>query len=86
MKEEKNGWEAKRTDLQHLPGEVLSKAEAEAAAGAERVTQAREQGYPQGLVRMLDYLCKVVMTLTQEFQEDVDFDAYLHYVDERQQA
>ena len=64
--------------------EALSKAKA--IVGVERVVQAREQGYQQGRVDTLEYLRKVLVTLAQEFQEDSYFEAYLHYVDERQQA
>jgi len=52
----------------------------------ERATKAREQGYQEGRADTLEYLCKVLVTLAQEFQEDAYFEAYLHYVDERQQA
>jgi len=42
---------------------VLFKAKVEVAAGAERATQATEQGCQQGRAHTLDYLCKVVMML-----------------------
>jgi len=38
--------------------------------GAERVAQAKEQGYQQDRADTLWYLRKVLVTLAQEFQED----------------
>ena len=63
MKEEKDGWEAERKDLQCQLEEALSKAEAEATARAERAAQARKHGYSQGYVHMLDFLRKVMRIL-----------------------
>ncbi|KAJ8426754.1 hypothetical protein Cgig2_029423 [Carnegiea gigantea] len=71
--------EAEKKGLPRQLEEALVKAEAE-------VAQAKEHGYQQGHVDTLGYLRKVLMTLAQEFKEDSHFEAYLHYVDERQQA
>ncbi|KAJ8438015.1 LOW QUALITY PROTEIN: hypothetical protein Cgig2_029996 [Carnegiea gigantea] len=66
--------------------DALAKAKVEATAGAERVAQAKEQGYQQDRADTLGYLHMVLVTLAQEFQEDSYFEAYLHYIDERQRA
>jgi len=50
------------------------------------MAQAKEQSYQQGHTNTLRYLRKVLVTLAHEFQEDSYFEAYLHYVNERQQA
>jgi len=65
---------------------VLAIAEANAAATAKKVAQVKEQGYQSGHADTLGYLCKVLVTLAHEFQENSYFEAYLHYVDERQWA
>ncbi|KAJ8424397.1 hypothetical protein Cgig2_006319 [Carnegiea gigantea] len=76
-----------RRKLEGLLEEALSKAEAEAeaeaTAGTERAVKAKEQGYQQSRADVMGYLCRVLVTLAQDFQQDDYFEAYLHYVDER---
>ncbi|KAJ8420250.1 hypothetical protein Cgig2_033521 [Carnegiea gigantea] len=74
-----DGHEAEKKGLQRHLEEALAKAGA-------NVAQAKEQGYQQGRTDTLGYLRKVLVTLAHEFQENSYFQAYLHYVDERQRA
>ena len=53
---------------------------------AADAVQAKEQGYQQGRSDTLVYLCKVLLTLAGEFSDDRYFEAYLHFVDERERA
>jgi len=86
LKADQDAREAEKKDLQRQLEEVLAKVKAENTAGAESVAQAKEYGYQQSRVNTLGYLCKVLVTLAREFQEDSYFEAYLHYVDEHQRA
>ena len=47
---------------------------------------AKEQGYQQGCSDTFGYLHKVVLTLADEFEDDRYFEAYLSFVDEREQT
>ena len=49
---------------------ALAKAEAEAAVGVERATKAEELGHQRGCEEVMNFLRKVLMTLTPDFQED----------------
>ena len=51
---------------------------------ATDAVQTKEQSYLQGRSNTLGYLRKVVLTLASEFEDDQYFEAYLHFVDERE--
>ena len=55
--------EADKKSMQCQLEEALAKAETDAVAGTERAAQSKEQGYQQGRVETLGYLCKVLVTL-----------------------
>jgi len=67
LKSDLDAWEAEKKGLQRQLEEALAKVEADAAAGAERVAQAKGQGYQQDHIDTLGYLRKVFATLAQEF-------------------
>ena len=80
MREEKDIWEAEKKDLQSRLSEALlkaegalAKAEAEAAAGVEKVAEAEELGYRRGLECRISR--KVLTMLAHDFREDSYFEA-----------
>ena len=67
--------ESRKKEMQHQ----MEKATAFAV-------QAREHSYQQGRSDTLVYLHKVLLTLAGEFLDDRYYEAYLRFVDEREQA
>ncbi|KAJ8420401.1 hypothetical protein Cgig2_028073 [Carnegiea gigantea] len=86
LKEEKDAREADKKDLQRQLEEVLSKAKAEATAGAERAVKTRAQGYQQGRAAgHIGILTQGLGDVYSRIPGGAYFEAYLDYVDERQQ-
>ena len=69
--------------MQHRLDEVLSRAEAKAAAGVEKAAKVEQQGCHRGREESVEFFRKVLVTLAQAFRMEGYFEACLQYVEER---
>jgi len=67
--------------MQRRLDEALSQAEAEATVGAEKATNAEQQGYQWGCEESIGFFRKVLVTLSLAFRDEGYFDAYLQHVE-----
>ena len=54
--------------------------------GVEKTAKAEELGYWRDYEESVEFLCKDLITLAPDFREDNHFEAYIHYMEERQRA